>query len=40
MPYKVLDNTEISHLGWSPKYSQEEALKSTYDWYLENADLL
>ena len=39
MPYKVLDNTEISNLGWNPKYSLEEALKSTYDWYLENADL-
>ena len=31
---KVLDVTKIKELGWTSKYSLEEGLKLTYDWYL------
>lgn len=31
---KVLDVTNMKDLGWNSKYSLEEGLKLTYDWYL------
>jgi len=31
---KVLDVTNMKELGWTSKYSLEEGLKLTYDWYL------
>ncbi len=31
---KVLDVTNMKDLGWTSKYSLEEGLKLTYDWYL------
>lgn len=33
---KLLDVTNLMDLGWKPKYSLDEGLKLTYDWYLEN----
>ena len=33
---KLLDVTSLKDLGWEPKYSLEEGLKITYDWYLNN----
>lgn len=33
---KLLDVTNIKDLGWQPKYSLEEGLKITYEWYLNN----
>ena len=33
---RVGDNTRINKLGWTHKYSLEEGLSSTYDWYLSN----
>jgi GDP-L-fucose synthase len=32
-PRKVLDVSRISSLGWKPKISLEEGIKSTYEWY-------
>jgi len=35
----AIDNTKItSELEWVPKYSFEEGLKKTVNWYLENTD--
>jgi nucleoside-diphosphate-sugar epimerase len=28
----------VSELGWHPKYSNEEMLIASYDWYLEHRD--
>ncbi len=33
---KLLDVTNLKELGWEPKYSLEEGLKITYEWYLNN----
>lgn len=35
-PRKVLDNSKLKGLGFSPKISLKEGIKSTYDWYIEN----
>ncbi len=35
-PRKVLDVSRIKSLGWSPKLSLKEGLKTTYDWALEH----
>ena len=32
------DNSRINKLGWTHKYSLEEGLNLTYDWYRENND--
>jgi GDP-L-fucose synthase len=36
---KLLDSSRISSMGWSPKISLEEGLKSTYKWFTENIEL-
>lgn len=33
---KLLDVTNLKDLGWEPKYTLEEGLKITYNWYLNN----
>lgn len=33
---KLLDITNLIDLGWKPKYSLDEGLKITYEWYLNN----
>ena len=35
-PRKLLDNTRIREMGWSPKTSLAEGLARTYEWFLEN----
>ncbi len=34
-PRKLLDITKLNNLGWKPKISLKEGIKSTYDWYLK-----
>ncbi len=35
----AIDNTKITtELGWSPKYTFEEGIKETIQWYLDNTD--
>lgn len=35
-PRKLLDNTRIREMDWSPKTSLAEGLARTYEWFLEN----
>ncbi len=35
----AIDNTKIStELGWKPKYTFEQGMKETIQWYLENTE--
>src|SRR5699024_4122583 len=35
----AIDNTKITtELGWSPKYTFEEGIKQTIEWYLNNQE--
>jgi len=40
IPRKLLDNSRIENLGWTPKIDFEEGIGQTYRWYRENADAL
>jgi GDP-L-fucose synthase len=35
-PRKLCDVTRLMNLGWRPKISLEDGIRSTYDWFLEN----
>ena len=35
---KILDSSYLNGLGWKYKYTIDEAINLTYDWYLENHD--
>ncbi len=35
-PRKVLDNSKINSIGWSPKINLEEGIKRTVKWFYEN----
>jgi GDP-L-fucose synthase len=37
-PRKLLDNTRIQEMGWSPNVSLAEGLARTYEWFLLNID--
>lgn len=36
-PKKQLDVSRLTALGWSPKIDLEEGIRTTYEWYLQNA---
>jgi GDP-L-fucose synthase len=35
-PRRKMCNDKLKSLGWSPKYSLDDGLKLTLDWYLKN----
>jgi len=37
-PQKVLDIEKITKLGWKPTITLEQGIKSTIEWYLQNAE--
>jgi len=37
---KLLDNTRIKELGWTPKYDLETGIKQTYQWFVDNFDTI
>jgi GDP-L-fucose synthase len=37
-PRKVLDVTRLNNLGWSPSYTLDSGLASTYQWFLDQQD--
>lgn len=38
-PRKLLDSKKLFDLGWRPKITLDDGLKSTYKWFLENKEL-
>lgn len=36
-PRKLMDDTKIKALGWSPKTKLKDGIKKAYDWYLKKA---
>ena len=39
-PQKLLDVSKLADAGWTAQISLHDGLRSTYEWYLENADHL
>ena len=35
-PKRVLDNSKLFDMGWSPKVEFEQGLKQTIKWYVDN----
>jgi GDP-L-fucose synthase len=38
-PRKLLDISRLTQLGWAPRISLQEGIKSTYEWYLAQSEL-
>ena len=36
-PRKLLDVSKMAEVGWRSQIKLEDGIKSTYEWYLENA---
>lgn len=39
-PRKLLDVSRIKNMGWQPKYSLEEGLRLTYEWFNKNYEII
>jgi len=37
-PRKLLDNSRIEQLGWTPKTTLRDGLATTYEWFIANED--
>jgi len=37
-PRKLMDNSKLKSIGWSPKIGLQEGLADTYRWYVEHLD--
>jgi GDP-L-fucose synthase len=38
-PRKLLDISRLTRLGWKPRISLREGIRSTYGWYLAQSEL-
>lgn len=38
-PYRAVDNSKLDSLGWKPKYTLDEGLRITIDWFKKNRDI-
>ncbi|MBV9274228.1 MAG: GDP-L-fucose synthase, partial [Verrucomicrobia bacterium] len=38
VPRKLLDVSKLGKLGWRPRISLREGIRSTYDWFLKEGD--
>jgi GDP-L-fucose synthase len=36
IPVRLLDNTKLKSLGWTPKYDLKSGLTDALKWYKEN----
>jgi GDP-L-fucose synthase len=39
-PRKVLDVSRLNNLGWRPRIDLRRGIENTYQWYLENRQLV
>lgn len=39
-PRKLLSTARLQYIGWRPTITLENGIRSTYDWFLTNADVL
>jgi GDP-L-fucose synthase len=39
-PRKLLDVSRLFSLGWRPSVPLDEGIRSTYDWYVRNRDVV
>jgi len=37
-PRKLMDNSKLRKLGWSPRYTLREGLENAYRWYVEHTE--
>ncbi len=37
-PRKLMDNSKLKTLGWTPRFTLEEGLRDAYQWYLDNLE--
>lgn len=37
-PRKIMDNSQLTRLGWSPKFTLEEGLMDAYKWFVEHRE--
>jgi GDP-L-fucose synthase len=39
-PRKLLDTSRLTTLGWSPRIELEAGIRSTYEWFLNNREVV